>query len=659
MLRFIRHQDAKPLFIRMLSLEEGVRYLSETNDGHVSTTDNSSFSLLKDILIDYKSNGFKEYTIDIEKKMTRCLNTQFMQKHQSSLPSKVCSSKINIYANPIPSVIKPIVINSTESIFNTTQDILNCEFTNNGINLEGLVRLPWNIEIILKSNTDYKSSTGTNTKKNIESFAVDTFLDSSNLSSPITSLITTDRSRIVTIRGIIVNSQNVPTSVQINPNYIIDSCLLVGVNPVHRNGSIKGLFSSADCRSPRKVNVNLSTSNSSGINNNNMYRPSRSNNTINFDTVEHPVTYQSESYHDWTHCKPSDRQIHIIELSNNHFAVDMPDEPVRLIFSRVVPIYDRSNRPNYHDVKSNNTNQSTEISSKRRSGSFHRNDIDIYTDISNLNRNNVKINGPVYLVEVQYFLRIETGMGSFVPIPRHLFGELARNNAGIALLNNERIIEEMIEIAMDEEGKSPRERRGALWVLGHIGSSDNGFECLYSVKDFSVEWLISQAVSAPNYSIRGTCFTILGLISRSRNGYAKLKSLNWDSGPLGGRAAVSIPKNLNSLFVHHSHKEEKIKNKGPSSLVHPSEANLLNPFLPSGITSIELEILNCIARLPGLPHLHNQSKARLEVLKLEHPHIFDTRHLFVVVMKFMETYSLSLQIRKEVYRLFSVKAKCK
>ena len=645
----------------MLSLEEGVRYLSEINDSHVSTTDRSSFSPLKDILVDYKSTGYKDYTIDIEKKMTRCLNTQFMQKYQLSLPSKICSSKINIYANPIPSVIKPIVINSTDSIFNTTQDILNCEFTNNGISLEGLVRLPWNIEITLKSNTDYKSSTGTNTRKNIDNFAVDTFLDSSNLSSPITSLITTDRSRIVTIRGIIVNSQNIPSYVQINPNYIIDTCLSVGVNPVHRNGSIKGLLASTDCRSPRKVNVNLSTSSSGGINNNNMYRPSRSNNTINFDTVEYPVTYQSESNHDWTHCKPVDRQIHVVELSNSHFAVDMPDEPVRLLFSRVVPTYDRSNRTNYHDIKGNTTNQSNESSNKRRSGSFHRNDIDINTDTSNLNRGNVKINGPVYLVEVQYFLRIETGIGAFVPIPRHLFGELARSNAGIALLDNERIIEQMVEIAMDEEGKSPRERRSALWVLGHIGSSDKGFERLYLVDDFNVEWLISQAIGAPNYSIRGTCFNILGLISRSRNGYAKLKSLNWDSGPLGGRAAVSIPKNLNSLFMHHSHKEEKIKNKGPSSLVHPAEANLLNPFLPSGITptGIELEILNCIARLPGLPHLHNQSKSRLEALKLEHPHIFDARHLFVVVMKFMETYSLSLPIRKEVYRLFSVKAKCK
>jgi hypothetical protein len=642
----------------MLSVEEGVRYLSDSSDSFSTESNHSTFSSLKDILVNCKAVGFKDYTIDVEKKMARCLNTQFMQKYQSSLPTKVFSSKVNIYGNPITSVIKPIVIDSAESIFNTTQDILNSEFTNNGINLEGLVRLPWNIEIILKSNTDYKSSSGLNAKKNVDNFAVDTYLDSSNLSSPITALVTTDRSRIVTIRGIIVDHQNIPTSVQVNPNYIIDTCLLVGVNPVHRNGLIKGLFSSSDCRSPRKVNVNLYTSGNSSINNNNMYRPNRSNNTMNLETVEHPVTYQFESYHDWTHCKPADRQIHVVELSSNLFAVDMPSEPVRFIFSRVSPAHDRSNQTNYQDVKANSANSSADVT-KRRSGSFHRNDIDIHMDTNIVNRNNLKINGPVYLVEVQYFLRIETGMGTFVPIPRHLFGELARNTAGISLLKNERIVEDMVEIAMDEEGKSPRERRGALWVLGHIGSSDKGFECLHSVEEFSVEWLITQAVSAPNYSIRGTCFYVLGLISRSRNGYLKLKSLNWDSAPLGGRAAVSIPKNLKTLFANHSHKEEKIKNKGPSTLVHPSEANLLNPFLPVGISTVELEILNCIARLPGLPHLHNQSKARLEVLKLEHPDLFNARHLFVVVMKFMETYSLSLQIRKDVYRLFSIKAKCK
>jgi hypothetical protein len=47
--------------------------------------------------------------------------------------------------------------------------------------------------------------------------------------------------------------------------------------------------------------------------------------------------------------------------------------------------------------------------------------------------------GYVYLVEVQYFIKLQTGQAMFVALPRHIYGELARSQMGLELLEEKYI----------------------------------------------------------------------------------------------------------------------------------------------------------------------------------------------------------------------------
>lgn len=57
--------------------------------------------------------------------------------------------------------------------------------------------------------------------------------------------------------------------------------------------------------------------------------------------------------------------------------------------------------------------------------------------------------------------------------------------------------------------------------LGLVASSPTGFELLSEFNGF-VEFLAEQVVSCGTLSMRGTCFYILGLISLTQPGRAKL-----------------------------------------------------------------------------------------------------------------------------------------
>jgi rapamycin-insensitive companion of mTOR len=57
------------------------------------------------------------------------------------------------------------------------------------------------------------------------------------------------------------------------------------------------------------------------------------------------------------------------------------------------------------------------------------------------------------------------------------------------------------------------QKRAALWALGQVGSSALGFNLLAS-SDI-VEHISGQAKRCHTLSMRGTCFYILGLLSRT------------------------------------------------------------------------------------------------------------------------------------------------
>ena len=62
-----------------------------------------------------------------------------------------------------------------------------------------------------------------------------------------------------------------------------------------------------------------------------------------------------------------------------------------------------------------------------------------------------------------------------------------------------------------------------------------------------VMWCIDQARFSPIFSIRGTCFMVLGLMSRTEKGLHALYEANWHCAS-HRNVAVAIPREEGDLF---------------------------------------------------------------------------------------------------------------
>lgn len=115
-----------------------------------------------------------------------------------------------------------------------------------------------------------------------------------------------------------------------------------------------------------------------------------------------------------------------------------------------------------------------------------------------------------------------------VPVGHHLLGELARTEAGRDELERSGLIKELVD-TVKEAGPATVAKRAALWALGHAGSAAPGLQLLQ--RESIVAYISDQAKSCPTLSLRGTCFYVLGLISRSPAGRQVLRGLGWDCSP--------------------------------------------------------------------------------------------------------------------------------
>lgn len=111
---------------------------------------------------------------------------------------------------------------------------------------------------------------------------------------------------------------------------------------------------------------------------------------------------------------------------------------------------------------------------------------------------------------------------SAVSLAPHLYGELAKTPEGCMLIRAGGHFREFAEIIKSPHPSSIQ-KRAALWALGQIGSSPLGFNLLMETD--IVEYVSDQAKNCHTLSMRGTCFYILGLLSRSEKARHRLANL--------------------------------------------------------------------------------------------------------------------------------------
>lgn len=419
---------------------------------------------------------------------------------------------------------------------------------NLAIDLEGLMCAPWNIEIKLSNQNNFPGTTSSCTNANSEYLKIDTFIDISDLEQPFsTNEALFDDTRIIKVRGILTDGRGLPSGHPIASNRVISSTLLFGTHPVSKQGEVRNAKNDV-AKGNNLFGNSIKENNGSGKDSD----KDPIGNNFEKDTVSFKRLNQSNPIVgntpnnlelDWSHCKPGHRQGsgNIKELGDGKFAVEIPGEPVILIFSRTL----------YSSQSSNQVSKRSD-----------QNDSSIFLGNNRFDRSYT--GGFTYLVEVQYFIRLETQQAAFAPIPRHFFGELSRTLQGCSVLSENNIIRSMISVSR-MESNSITDRSSALWALGHISASDLGLLNITNIDPGFVEWCTVNAIMSPNFALRATFFHVVGLISRCKTGVKALSMLNWSSSP-STVSALALPHDLRRLFSYVNNKETLSYNNHQSSV---------------------------------------------------------------------------------------------
>lgn len=192
----------------------------------------------------------------------------------------------------------------------------------------------------------------------------------------------------------------------------------------------------------------------------------------------------------------------------------------------------------------------------------------------------------------------------FVPMPRHIYGELARTLEGCAHLNQRNVISDLLSVVHRRTSDDPTrlansvDMRSALWSLGHIGSSELGYTSIINADPMFVEWCLENIASCPNFSLRGTFFYVVGLLSRTLRGSRKLSQCQWDSAALGSNSAVAFPRNPSVLFkLALSAVQVQDGNSNVGGVSPPEHVKSLTPFMPGSALTVEQEVLNLVAKV--------------------------------------------------------------
>jgi rapamycin-insensitive companion of mTOR len=625
-------EDMTNLLVRFLALPEGFRYL------------NGLDWIMPELAL-WKSRKCEEYAKQVELALAKGLNSTILQYQQSHAVTPITVPARAFSRHPAaPSGL---------------------QYPDGGVDMEGFLRIPWNIEVKLS---------GPSVLQSVESdfIKLDTFLDSSDLGCPASSDMTSDALRLVKVRGIVMDSKGMPSGYAVMNDKTILSTLLCGVCPVTKAGTVLspsdtpgssggnlmgGGNADADVRASvaaqhhsihRRRNKSVTTAKSSystpdllGMRSSLSELPSDG-----AAAVDVPMSMLSGHLQEWAKCKPSHRQksrqisLQPESEGDDRFAIEVPGEPVVLIFSRFPP----------------NMKPSDKQSSRYNP------------------------NAPVaYLLEVHYILRLQTGQSAFLPLPRHMYGELARTSQGLKLLGGNNIIVDLLASIHSSSSSSGRVISD-LWALGHIASTDNGFKAVMTVDPKFVPWCIETATKSGVYSVRACAFTVLGLVSRTEHGSRHLNACQWECAPIH-YVAVTVPRDHSVLFqnvdiaantdandvgddVGDGDRSSSSASSAPASERARSASHFLerasSSFMGDGFDgtdgNIASKVLLCIGKLPG-QILYKDAFATLTTYHDTHPEVFGSRELYLAVHEILALYSYKLSLRRMILGLFPLSAK--
>eukprot|EP01094_Clydonella_sp_ATCC50884_P020972 TRINITY_DN4492_c0_g1_i1.p1 TRINITY_DN4492_c0_g1~~TRINITY_DN4492_c0_g1_i1.p1 ORF type:complete len:1201 (+),score=424.78 TRINITY_DN4492_c0_g1_i1:147-3605(+) len=225
-----------------------------------------------------------------------------------------------------------------------------------------------------------------------------------------------------------------------------------------------------------------------------------------------------------------------------------------------------------------------------------------------------------------------------VNLPVHFYGELVRTSDGCAILKESGHFDEFVDM-IKSPYPSMLTKRGALWVLGHIGKSKKGLK--YLENDNVVQLIVEMACSSPSLPIKGTCFMVLGLLRRTKQGERILRSLNWDYPPESHKY-VAVPENILDSRMFDP----------PAWPVEGSWARNSPPTVFEELEDpVERDILKFAVNLSN--HITtDKALVNLKSLREKHAGHFKRTRVFKQVLALLTSYKLRLPVRRFMFQLF-------
>ncbi|KAK9469902.1 Rapamycin-insensitive companion of mTOR, N-term-domain-containing protein [Lipomyces arxii] len=165
-------------------------------------------------------------------------------------------------------------------------------------------------------------------------------------------------------------------------------------------------------------------------------------------------------------------------------------------------------------------------------------------------------------------------------VPAHFYRELVRTNEGCKLLRQKdhlRYFVEYINTHADEQDDREvlKKLKGCIWAIGNIGSLEYGAPFL---EDSNVtETIVHIANHSTVWSLRGTAFFALGLISSTVEGREITDEYGWETAVtvMGQPLGLCIPANLSQfLTVPEWNSVSLLRPSGRGIYVADSEAHL-------------------------------------------------------------------------------------
>jgi hypothetical protein len=262
---------------------------------------------------------------------------------------------------------------------------------------------------------------------------------------------------------------------------------------------------------------------------------------------------------------------------------------------------------------------------------------------------------------------LSLGVSGQVAQPRHFFGELTLTAEGCGLLRSRghfHTFEQFIA-RHKHEYRDPEvilKLKGCIWAVGYIGANPLGAPFLEESE--VVDCILDIFMNHPIYTVRGTAFYALGLMSSTYEGAEILDELGWHAvrNIYGDPQGVCLPTDLASVLKAQMEPHEDI----PPSLT-PYQTPEFTPVTESEQDEeisefpsyegdpIRRKIVSALSNLSN-QILANDASRHLVKLEASYGNRFASTELFQDAINLMAKYRYKLPVRRFIFELFDSSA---